>query len=110
MQYFRITPLNSRDELLLYVHLLTQLCVASSHRQSLEDMLHVSITIIETVINVQHLAVLAFLVALVEDAQHLVQTALTTLATVCLTCKQATQEGYLYNDAIVCQTVNKRVG
>ena len=72
VQYLRVAPLYGRYEFLLNVHVLTKLCVAGSHGQPLQDMLHVGISIVEAVIDVQHLAVLALLVALVEDAKHFV--------------------------------------
>ena len=90
MQNLRVTPLYGGNKLFLNIHVLTQLCVTGGHCQPLKDMLHIIIAVIEAVVDVQHLAVLAFLVALVEDAQHLVQTALAILMSVRLTVQTAT--------------------
>ena len=73
-------------------------------------MLHIGITVVEAVIDVQYLAVFAFLVALVKYTEHLIQAAFALPLSVCLTSQATTQKGYLYNDTVVCEAVDKWVG
>ena len=79
VENLRVAALDDRDKLLLDVHILAQLRVASSHSQPLDDMLHVGIATVEAVVDIEHLTVLSVFIALVENAQHLLQTAVSVL-------------------------------
>ena len=73
--------------------------IGSSHRQPVEDTLHLAVVAVETVVETQQMLVRLVPVRLVEDAQHLVQ------AVVYL----SVQTWYLHDDAVVRQAVDERV-
>ena len=65
-------------------------------------MLHLCIVTIYLIVNTQQTGIVHVLVCLVEDAQHHVQAVLAV--------EMSVQTGNLYDDAIVCEAVDKRIG
>ena len=79
---------------------MTHLRVCCGSSQAMNDTQHVGIVLIGGLVKTQCLLAAALLVTLVEDAQHTVKPIARTNA----------KTGYLDDDAVVSQTVNKRIG
>ena len=79
---------------------MAHLSIGGRRQQSTDDNLHLVVAVVCCLVDVQHLLGASGLVRLVEDAQYLVQTVVNLTV----------QEGYLHDDAVVGQTVDKRVG
>ena len=96
----RVTGLDGREIFVLHIHILTQFAVRRGSEQAVQDVFHLGISLECLVIYSQHLAVMSVLVGLVEDAQHLHQSVVHT----------AVKQRNLYDDAVVYETLHKRVG
>ena len=93
--------LDDGEVLVFNVHVQAHLCTRCCHQQAVEYRLHVGIGRLEVLlIHVQEMLVVAAYVALVEDAQHLVQPVVYL----------PVQAWYLDDDAVVVQAVNELVG
>ena len=95
-----ITSLNSREILILNIHVLTQLAIRCRSKKTMKNMLHLGIAIIYRIIYLQHLTVFAILVCLVEYTQHLNKTII----------HATMQIWYLNNNTVMNKTLDKRVG
>ena len=80
---------------------MTHISICCGHRQTVKDMLHLCIVIVFVVIETKQTAIVRILVRLVEDTQHHIQAVLTV--------EMSVQTGNLYDDAIVGETVYKRI-
>ena len=78
----------------------TKLRVRRGLEQPTEDILHVSITLIIGIVKLYHLPVVLLFVGLVKHAEHLEQSVVDL----------SVQEGDLYDDAVMDETVDKGVG
>ena len=95
-----VTILYRLEKLVLHVHVLTKLRVRRGLEQPTEDILHVSITLIIGIVKLYHLPVVLLFVGLVKHAEHLEQSVVDL----------SVQEGDLYDDAVMDETVDKGVG
>ena len=78
---------------------MTHVGIGGSHRQTMQDMLHVGIILIDSVVNAQDAFVILVTARLIKDAQHHVQTVV----------DMSVQTGNLYDDAVMCQAVDERI-
>ena len=85
--------------LVLNIHVLTELRVGRGHNQSVEDILHVCITLVVCLVKLHILLIVFFLVGLVKDAENLLKAIVDLSA----------QERYLYDDAVMGKAIDKRV-
>ena len=95
-----ITVLDGHEILVLHVHVLAELGIGSGGQKAVDNVLHLGIAGVTVLFDVHHLVVVAVFAALVEDAQHLLQTVVHT----------APKTGYLDDDAVVDKALDKRVG
>ena len=78
---------------------MAHVCICSCHCQTVQYTFHIGIVTVGLIIYTQQARIVLITTALVENAQYHVQTV------VDITVKT----GNLYNDAIMCQTVDKRI-
>ena len=98
-QDFSVTLLYGTKVFVLYIHLMTDVGISSSHCQAVQDALHVGIIGIEAVVYVQQAAVVLVTLRLVKKAQHHIKTVVDT----------PTKARYLDDNTVVSKTVNKGV-
>ena len=79
---------------------MTQVGIGDSHRQPMEDELHLLVVVVCRLVKLQDMLVVLILVRLVEDAQDLVEPVVDL----------PMQAGYLDNDTVVRQTLHEGVG
>jgi len=99
-QYLCVALLDGGEILVLHVHPVTHVRIGSSLRQTMQDALHVGITAIDAVIQLQDTIVVSIATCLVEDAQHHVKTVVDL----------AMKTWNLNNNAVVRQAIDERVG
>ena len=99
-QNLSVTSLYGRHKFVFHVHVVAHLGTGGSLQQPVDNAFHVGIACIKAVVHVQYFPIVLILIGLVEDTQHLFH------AVVHLTM----QKRYLNDDAVVCQTLDKRVG
>ena len=95
-----VARLNGQEILVLHIHVHTELAVGGGGEETMQDVKHVGIALVATLVDVEHLAVESIHLGLVEEAQHLVE------AVVDLTA----QTGYLHDDAVVHQALHEGIG
>ena len=98
-QNLRVAFLNGTEVLVLHIHPMAHVSIGSSHRQPVQDVLHISIAAVCAIVDAEDMVVTLVLVRLVEDTQHHVQAIV----------DPAMQTGYLHNDAVVRQTVDEGI-
>ena len=97
---FHVAVLDLGENLVFQVHAATELLVGGSSRQAQQNALQLSVVgIVETLVDAQQLGIALVLMRLVEDAQHPIQPCVHLSA----------QQGYLYDDALVRQTLDKGI-
>ena len=97
---FCIALLYNREVLVLHIHTVTHICIGRSHCQTVKYALHVVVVGIDLFIQTEDMLIHFVLTSLVEDTQHHVQTVVDL----------SVQPRYLYDDAVVCQTLHEGIG